>query len=420
MEFETFNENVPTGGRGRTGASGLKIAAAINAMGFQAVSTERHFDTNYRVWQVKPDVTVAPTKGGLEVVSRTLPGTQASLDEVTKVCNWLESNGYDVDVSCGYHVHIDAGDLTSYECAAIALRYHHCQVDINGILPPSRRGGQWAQNLTGSSLNKILTTITSGERSQRWDSRERYVSVNLQHVANGRSSRRIEFRQHSGTVNASKVIGWYKFLCDFVAETLRLLAEIGGGAVTTPTNAPTIIRQQTRRRSGARTVSIVTGTTMSPQVPLIDPNTDYDCFLRTIEQNGVITTDDARTFGWMDGGTNSTNSRLRVTAHWLRRHGAELLTTQRNGELAYVGVNGARTRAQIFTAPAQIRQRVTVSGAPNAAAAVPTTTRQRDLLHKLSTTDVMSGLSTETARWFSDRMIEIAAADARRAARRTI
>jgi hypothetical protein len=420
MEFECYNEQV------RSFQSGANIQTAILAMGFPAKhQPHSHFATEYDKWQLKPDVTIGRDTGrsqfAIEVVSRTLPGTEASLAEVTKVANWLLANGYDVDRTCGYHVHLDAADLSSYEAAAIAVRYHHCRREIDLIMPPSRRIGgsnaRWAQHITGPELSKVVRVLDSGDRTAHWSSGERYSAVNLQHMANARRDRRIEFRQHSGTLEISKILGWYKFLCAFVAETLRLLTDIGAAAVTTPisggltTSSPVLVRRQSSRRP-ARTRTVVVGTTPAPRIPVILPGTDYDRFLQRLENNGVVTTDDAREFGWMSGGTNATNSRLRVTAHWLRRNGAELLTTQRNGELAYVGRNGARRRSELFTAPAQIRQRVTST-------ATRSTPATADLHVKLETTPLLQGMDPETVAWFNQRKVAIGLADLRRAARVT-
>jgi hypothetical protein len=216
-----------------------------------------------------------------------------------------------------------------------------------------------------------------------------------------------------------KILGWYKWLCDFIAETLKIIRDNGGviptvsPATVSPhiTSSPIIRRQRTTR--GA-TRSVVVGTTNGPRMPTIDPGTDYDLFLRAIEANGVVTQNDARVFGWPD-------TRLRVTAHWLRRHGAELISTQRNGELAYVGRNGAVDRAAIFTAPAQIRRRVQVANAPRPAAPVsnPAPLASNAIIRALTSAPLMQGISDDNKAWFEKRRLAIAAADGRRAAMRS-
>ena len=396
LELETFNPAVSYA------RSGANIAAAIRGLGFSAVRSDRHFDANYDVWQIKPDVSLSPAGFALEVVSPTLPGTDDSIEQVRKVADWLVGNGYEVNQSMGYHIHIDAGDLTAYECAAVALRYHHCQQDIDAILPPSRRNSRWSARLSGGSFDKVRRTVENRRQQESWSHGERYAAVNLQHVAKRRDERRMEFRQHSGTLNADKIIGWYKFLCEFVAETLRLLRANDGSVTPAPivtSTARPIIRGQ-RVRNG-RTRSVVVGTTQVPRMPMIEAGTDYDMFLNAIAANGVVTQADARGFGWPE-------TRLRVTAHWLRRNGADLITTQRNGELAYVGREGAMTREAIFTQPAQIRQRVEALAAaarPVApiAPAIVAGAQQYEVMQALSSAPVLQGCSDSTVAWFNAR-----------------
>jgi hypothetical protein len=399
IELECFNPPV------QYVTSGNNIQNAIRAMGYVAkFQQHHHFATEYDKWQIKPDSSLSQCPNALEVVSRTLPGTEASLVEVRKIADWLNGNGYEVNKYCGFHVHLDAGDLSSYECAAVALRYNHLRSDFDSIMPRSRRAGEcvWARPLAAGTLNKVVNAVSSMNRTERWNEGERYVAVNLQHVAKARADRRIEFRQHSGTVSADKVIGWYKFLCDFIAETLRILRANGGSVTPTTTTQPIIRRQRTAR---GQTRSVVVGTTQAPRIPNIDVDTDYDLFLRFIASHGVVTQNDARSLGWPE-------TRLRVTAHWLRRHGAELVTTQRNGELAYVGANGATTRAAIFTNPAQIRQRVTAPMAPASVAPAYSApaVASRALLGELASAPILQGIGAESVAWFNARRAQIALA----------
>jgi hypothetical protein len=393
------------------------LPVAIRAMGFQSVGAN-YSGRDYDVWQVKPDGSLRRSArdddGGIEIVAPTLPATQASFDQITKVANYLGANGYDVNVYCGMHIHIDAADLTLQEASAVALRYHHCQSQIDEIMARSRRGGTWSNRLDSGALRKVVEAVTASNARVVWGHHERRVAVNLEHVHKGRSDKRIEFRQHQGTLNAAKILGWYKFLCGFVAETVRLVRQGGNLAqptavVPVPHAVPALVRRQRTRRGTTR--SVVVGTT-PPTIPQIDVGTDYDLFLNRMANEGVVTQQDARSFGWPE-------TRLRVTAHWLRRHGAELITTQRNGELAYVGGNGARTRAEIFANPAQIRQRIEAAPLASAtfstiAATAPQRAAGRDLADLLTRTNALDGLDDETKAWFNIRRSEIAAASAGR------
>ena len=100
------------------------------------------------------------------------------------------------------------------EQAAVAYRYHLCRNDINAVLPPSRHNGNYCEALGTHAFDKVKEAVNG--TSHRWGHGERRVAVNLEHATADLSSRRIEFRQHSGTLNIGKILGWYRLLCEFV------------------------------------------------------------------------------------------------------------------------------------------------------------------------------------------------------------
>lgn len=408
IELECFNPNL------RYTEAGFKIESGIRALGFEASFERSHFATNYDQWQIKPDSSLAPAGFALEVVSRVLPANQAGIDEATRIAKWLSSNGFDINQTCGYHIHLDASDMTVAEAAAVAFRYNARREEFNMVLPRSRHSSRWCVPLSGEAMDKVRRAMGNG--NEHWTYGERYVAVNLHHLEKPQRKRHIEFRQHSGTLNADKIIGWYKLLCDFVAETLRLVREEAAASNQTATIPPAPVQPIIRRQRVARgqTRSRVVATA-APRVPRIEPGTDYDRFLTRLEQNGVITTEDAREFGWVTGQGNNIDSRLRVTAHWLRRNGAALVTTERNGELAYVGRDGARTRAEIFVNPVQVRQRVEVARDTSVAAPAPimpvparNVVDRNDLMAKLAAAPILQGASLETQAWYRQRREDFA------------
>ena len=394
--------------------SSTKIVDAIRAMGFKATSAN-YTGREYDKWQVKPDGSLSPYGKALELVAPTLKGTPESFEQVRKVVEWMSSNGFDVNKSCGYHVHIGCADLTVSEQAAVAYRYHLLRADINAVLPPSRHNGSFCSALDSAEVDKVKRVVANPTMTAMWGHHERRVAVNLEHASKMVSQRRIEFRQHSGTLNVGKVMGWYKLLCEFIDETVRLYrgaAPVAQAPVSVQPNvgfAPVSGPRLRRRRvtGNVATVSHVVGT-HQPRVPYIESGSDYDKFLSTIEQYGVVTQSDARIFGWPA-------TRLRVTAHWLRQRGAALVTTERNGELAYVGSNGARTRHEIFVREGVIRvrtpagvtllsveQSVRDMTAAAPAGVVATVARPADPLLALAA-PLTQGLTAETLAWYRQR-----------------
>ena len=333
--------------------------------------------TDYSVWQVKPDGSLR-IAGGQEIVSPTLPGTDEGIEAVCKVAGYLEGANYKVDRSCGLHVHLDAADLSRHECAVIAWRYSLLQDSLKQVLPRSRWDGSngYASFASSSSLTKITAAASNPQTAAYWTHGERYTAVNLEHAHKARSERRIEFRQAGGTVNADKIIGWYRFLCEFVAETVRLVrapapqAETGVASVT----------------------SVTTHETRPASVPPLRAGTDNYKFITTLETNGIITQNDARQFGWPD-------TRLRVVAHALRRLGANIVVINYNGEGAYVVPGQAffsSPRHTIFTQPAIVRR---VRRAP---AAAPLGT-SFDLEAVVRVAPLEQGLSDSTKAWLASR-----------------
>ena len=371
---------------GHTGNDGYATAANLSAIPGVSATRASYSSQNYTVWQVKPDGSLQ-IPGAQEIVSPTLPGTEESIEQVRRVANYLEGADYKVNKSCGLHVHLDAADLTRHECAVIAWRYALLQDSLKQVLPRSRWDGtnHYAAFATSSSLTKITAAARDPQTSSYWTHGERYTAVNLEHAHKSRAERRIEFRQAAGTVNADKIIGWYRFLCEFVAETVRLVRQPAPQAAT---GVPSV-------------TSVTTHETRPAAVPPLRAGTDNYKFITTLETNGIITQNDARQFGWPD-------TRLRVVAHALRRLGANIVVINYNGEGAYVvpGSFVPTRRANIFTQPAVVRR---VRRAP---AAAPLGT-SFDLEAVVRVAPLEQGLSDSTVAWLASRRETLA----RRAAR---
>ena len=130
-------------------------------------------------------------------------------------------------------------------------------------MPESRRNSRWCNALQGGAYNKVVQAVGDKNSAEAWGHGERYAHVNLQHMHASRDKRRIEVRHHSGSLNADKIIGWYKFLCEFVAETLKIV-RAHNAAPAVQVAAPIvqvvapIVRSQRRTRA-ASTVSRVVG-----------------------------------------------------------------------------------------------------------------------------------------------------------------
>jgi hypothetical protein len=200
----------------RSGPSIARIVRALNDAGIATANTGYTHRT-MSTWKVVPDASTGP-----EVVSPPLSG-QAGLDEVARVCEVLQSIGCSVDRSTGLHVHHDFSDGTKANLKSILFLYAKAQ-NLTGALLPSRANSRWASPLSVEAIRYLDSRMNRRARQvgQAADLRfyannivgGRYNAVNPQAYSNHGT---IEFRQHSGSLNASKIQAWVVFTQNVVS-----------------------------------------------------------------------------------------------------------------------------------------------------------------------------------------------------------
>lgn len=165
-----------------------------------------HMRTAY--WKIVPDGSLG--EEGFEVVSPPLQG-MAGLREVEKVCDCLTRAGVTIDATCGLHVHHDAASLSGPELSKLLLLYAKYEPLIDGLVPPSRRGNQalYARSMRiAGYLNRAIEIHDQGQSKEHLASRVfsgRYWKINLDAWLRHGT---VEFRQHSGTHEYTKVEAW--------------------------------------------------------------------------------------------------------------------------------------------------------------------------------------------------------------------
>lgn len=147
--------------------------------------------------------------GEIECVTPILKGA-AGRASLKACCEGLDAAGATVNRSCGTHVHIGARDLSDEHYIRIFKNYQKCEQAIDSFLAPSRRGdAEWCGTLEGHDFSGCRTKddvyrVLGG----------RYFKVNpAAYHAHGT----IEFRQHHGTTNYTKIIKWVEFLFALIA-----------------------------------------------------------------------------------------------------------------------------------------------------------------------------------------------------------
>ena len=183
---------------------------ALRAVGIN-VQAEAYNHTTRGHWKLVPDGSVS---GGFEVVSPILEG-ERGIEEAMTVAEALSDAGATVNRSCGFHVHFDAADLSAADVKAIVHRYAAHEAEIDAFMPPSRRGNtnSYCGSVTRFLNRRFNEARTIDELAAAQPGR--YFKVNLQSY---RRHGTLEFRQHSGTVNANKVANWVRFLGEFIDQ----------------------------------------------------------------------------------------------------------------------------------------------------------------------------------------------------------
>lgn len=183
-------------------------------------------------WTVKYDGSV---DGGFEAVSPILNG-QAGLHECVEVARVLVAGGASINRSCGFHVHVDARGLTGPQIINAVKRYSANEAEIDSYIIGRRRGNRcdWCHTMTDPM--RELEGLSASRKNNPERVCEaisgRYFKLNLQAYLRHGS---LEFRQHSGTLNASKIVNWVIFCIQFIEDSAN---SVEGAAPSVTENLP--------------------------------------------------------------------------------------------------------------------------------------------------------------------------------------
>jgi hypothetical protein len=185
-------------------------------------------------WKITTDSSIhlpnwrrTPRGEGVELVSPILSGRDGLL-EVKKVVKAIQRAGAKVNKSCGFHVHVDARDLSGSTMINALRRYAQNERQIDTFMPPSRQ------------VNANTYCRTTIELAARFLGHETSTAQNIANLAydeqytgtgyiGGRYHKlnlcawlrhgTVEFRHHSSTVNYKKVINWIMFCVNFMEQS---------------------------------------------------------------------------------------------------------------------------------------------------------------------------------------------------------
>ena len=190
-----------------------------------------------------------------EIVSPVFALCQISKEYIETLCSALDGIGCRINRACGLHVHIGNAPLADTTHAArftgdsilhtertgrfysehsetkfddiivkdLLWRYERQQNIINSMFPSSRTNNRYCNALNATRIENA-TTIEQLNHGK-------FYAINLDTWRNGT----IEFRQHSGTIDADKIWKWLQFLDNFVNWTIEHRVEHGNTSTTIET-----------------------------------------------------------------------------------------------------------------------------------------------------------------------------------------
>ena len=186
-----------------------KLARELREAGIN-VAVEGYNHTTRDHWKL---VTDASLRGNdtFELVSPVLQG-EAGLQELQKVCWVLEYCDVKVNDSCGLHIHMDAADFTLDTWKNLATTYKNLESVIDAFMPGSRRDNRYCKSLSRVSATRIQQAQSIRDLQIAFNS-DRYFKLNLEAYSRHRT---VEFRQHSGTTNFTKMENWIRFVANMI------------------------------------------------------------------------------------------------------------------------------------------------------------------------------------------------------------
>ena len=168
----------------------------------------------------------------VELKTRILNGISDWESIVPKALEIAKYMGARVNRSCGYHLTIDFPEAIDKPTKIRSLfnLIHASEPFIYAILPPSRRSNGYARPIPPERLRMLhgCRTLRSFERAlANW---ERNRGLNLTHLFS--PSPRIEFRYHSGSLDAVKCRHWLRLINRLVEHSITRNCQASNRSVT--------------------------------------------------------------------------------------------------------------------------------------------------------------------------------------------
>jgi len=170
-----------------------------------------HHTHHNPVWVIKPD-----SSCGLEVCSPVSKGKYG----IRHICQVVDAVDADPNLSadhrCSLHVHVEVGDLTQEQLAAVLAYWIKCEAVFMDSMPASRKRNRYCQFLGVSELFEHDSEFTPHQLVSRL-SNYKYYSVNTYHYSKGKRPT-IEFRitEAAACVDSYLLKNWVRLILHFV------------------------------------------------------------------------------------------------------------------------------------------------------------------------------------------------------------
>lgn len=215
----TFGVEIECGGD----VSAIVIRDMFERTGIEVIRTGYDHTDSDRTWKIATDGSLGGFAHTYEVVSPILKGEEG-LAELEKVCAVLDGLNVKVNSTCGLHVHIGAQAMTGEQVRNIALNFATAEKALEKCTWKSRTGGRWSHRVSGyrnklraldvatlpqayeNEAENVARYIVDNIYAEPNRQHKRYHTLNLATFAHGHKT--IEFRQHQGTLDFTKISNW--------------------------------------------------------------------------------------------------------------------------------------------------------------------------------------------------------------------
>lgn len=153
-------------------------------------------------------------ENSIECVSPVLKGGRDGFASLKNACKSLTEAHARVNRSCGLHVHIGADKLTGKQYANVFVNYAFLEMAIDSFMAQSRRenNSQWCRTMVGY-IDALQECETHNDVCRAMNN-NRYFKVNAVSYSRHKT---IEFRQHQGSTDFTKIKNWVNFCAKLVA-----------------------------------------------------------------------------------------------------------------------------------------------------------------------------------------------------------